>query len=144
MERFLETLVTFVGDLVQSVRSIQNGLTEHYFTRTRFSSVVVKVDNLQGVPVGMGKCKAIKIRPNQFVINSNNLQAVTVQDRLYYGDSKQQTFEYPLTVGADRLAGANPFASELIYCQDLSEVYLRVPATDGGIAELEVQIMIFD
>lgn len=81
------------------------------FTNARLERAMVST----GIEIGRGKCRAVILRLNQYDRNSTNatLQAV---EQAYYGDSQSQEFE--LLRGVD---------SELIFCNDLSEVFVRAP-----------------
>ncbi len=81
--------------------------------KTKFIAVPVAVTLTQGVPIGMGKCRAVILRLNQYTRNDTGggLQAV---EAAYYGDDQSQEFE--LLRGVD---------SEIIFCTDLQEVFIR-------------------
>ena len=109
-----------------------NLLLMNNITRTQFASVNLPATaGAKGLPVGDiggGKCIAVILRINLAVLDSLTATAIpTNQTLAYYGDARGQFFELR--------AGVN---SEIIFCKDLSEVYIR----GIGIATT-VQILIY-
>lgn len=84
--------------------------------KTIFKTIVIPTTALnQGIPIGQGKCKAVLLRLNNTILNNSAGTLIPVAERnVYYGDANGQFFE--LTNGQ---------TSELILCEDLSEVYIR-------------------
>ena len=88
-------------------------------TKTEFKIIRVAVTPEVGITLGQGGnaigCKAVILRLNQYERNSTNgtLQGV---EQMYYGDAQSQEFE--LLRGVD---------SELIFCNNLQEVFVRTP-----------------
>lgn len=94
-------------------------------TRTRFSSVIVKSDINRGVPIGQGKCKAVILKANHFLTYETDPQLISNSGKFYYGDQQQQTKEY--LVNTNTVAGdTNTKSSEIIFCKDLKDVWVRV------------------
>lgn len=91
-------------------------------TQTEFFTVQLKASaNVRGIPIGTGACKAVRLRVNVLVRNSQTATPIAANERLvYYGDRNSQEFE--LYAGDGVMFTPS---SELIICQDLSEVYIR-------------------
>jgi hypothetical protein len=123
-------------------------LLANQITETAFSSVIVKSNVLQGQPIGQGACKAVILRANKFLTYSDAPDTYNGDagvggraNKFYYGDSKQQTFEYLLNVdNANRTLG-NTKDSEIIYCKDLSDVWVRQFNNEN--VDIEIQILIY-
>lgn len=96
-------------------------------TETEFKTVIVRQTLISGVPVGIGGCRAIRLRLNQYERNSVNATNAT-QTQVYYGDSNAQEVEL--------LRGT---WSELIVCSDLNKVFVRNPFSTAA----NVQIMVY-
>ena len=66
-----------------------------------------------GVSLGQGKCKAVRLQLPKYDIYTSNVSTDLV---VWYGDANQQPFEL--------LQNANNTSGELIFCNDLSEVFI--------------------
>ena len=111
------------------------------FKKTRFTTVTVK-HNTQGISLGQGACKAVKLHWNRHDINSvGSVNYSAPTDTIYYGDSQQQTVELSPILDEANGEITNPYGSHLSFCEDLSEVFVRGWFDDSTyIAELEVII----
>lgn len=111
----------------KEIRSALTGVLG--ITQTHFATVTINVNSRpqvdKGQPIGAGNCIAVQLFVNP--IDRNTQNAITLQYPVYYGDRSKQ--EIALEAGK---------YSELIFCKDLSEVYVRSP---NGVAE-RVQILI--
>lgn len=99
---------------------------------TQFETITIPASaNLAGIPLGQGKCKAVKLLLNNYVLNTETATAVADAQRVaYYGDRTRQNAELPRNV--------NGLWSPVIFCEDLSDVYVR----SNGV-ETHVQVMIY-
>lgn len=109
-----------------------NLLLMNNITRTQFATINLPATaGAKGLPIGDiggGKCIAVILRINQAVLDSLTATAIATNQTLaYYGDARGQFFELR--------AGVN---SEIIFCKDLTEVYVR----GIGIATT-VQVLIY-
>lgn len=152
--------------LREAVQAIRDALTGHQLTRTRFISVILNKDALQGVPIGQGKCKGVRIKGNFYRTGTATEQVNPMGSSIakanpahpgyfYYGDSKQQTWEYLLFNIAQFTAAEatnngftpNPETSKFIPCKDLNDVWLRYPQgffDNESAPSIEVQVQIYD
>ncbi len=88
-------------------------LLKRGLTKTSFRTIPVAVSQTVGKPIGLGECKAVILRLNNYTRNTTT-GAVQAVETAYYGD--EQTQEFELLRGID---------SEIIFCEDLSEVFVR-------------------
>lgn len=98
-------------------------------TLTDTVTVLVNPSNVEGVKIGEGKCKAVILRLNN---HESNVATVTSTLYFYYGDSKSQIFEV--------LKGEN---SDIIFCTDLRQVFVRIPVIAGWEAQIGIQVMVY-
>jgi hypothetical protein len=110
--------------MIQQQQQIQL-LLERGICKTEFATIPISANNNRGVPLGQGRVKAIILRLNKYERNSVNGTAI-VQTQVYYGDESRQ--EYELIQGVD---------SNIIFCTDLQEVYIRTPA------DVTIQVLIY-
>lgn len=83
----------------------------------------------KGIPLGQGKCLAVRMYLNSLVNNTQTATATAANLRqIYYGDSDNQPIEL--------IAGTY---THLLYCQDLQDIFVRC----NGIANT-VQIIIYE
>lgn len=156
----LDTLVS-IPDILLAIR---DALLGHQLTRTRFISVILDKNALQGVPIGQGKCKGVRVKGNFFKTGETAVQLFTedvaqiVCGYFYYGDSKQQTWEYLIVQGIPFYNNdtgqleyrpiPNTAESKFIPCKDLNDVWLRYPQGFTPASEsapsIEVQVQIYD
>jgi|CXWL01.1.fsa_nt_gi hypothetical protein len=94
-------------------------------TKTRFAQIEINENDKIGTPIGQGACRAVALKANHFKQALTTNQITDVQGYFYYGDSKQQTMEYLINVGA--AANPNVRTSEIIICQNLQDVWVRFP-----------------
>ena len=110
-------------------------------TKTRFASLNLTAAMVAGIPLGQGKCKAVLLRANHYqTYTASTVQGAASGLKFYYGDKNQQTIEYllnPNTTAGD----TNQRDSQLIFCEDLQDVYVRF--TDNAPDTLEIQITIY-
>lgn len=115
------------------------------FSKTRFITVPVKLTPDYGIPIGQGKCSAVRLRINAFQRNSTGLAqfGANAAGLVYYGDAQSQ--ENELTAIADVTAGRIQFQinnwSPKIYCEHLEEVLVRTPY---DLIQLQVMILLSD
>lgn len=97
---------------------------------TRFFTVKLPATAVGfGIPLGDGKCQGVSLKTNNFVLNTTTGTGVAGNLRVfYYGDANSQLYEYD--------ASGNP--TDIIYCKDLSEVYIRCLTADTHI-----QVMVY-
>lgn len=99
-------------------------------TRTRSFYVIVPENDEQGIPIGKGACKAVILRLNKYRYNTKNVSKV---EYIYFGDSNAQQFE--LDIGEE---------SQLIVCQDLSEIYVRTSVGHWSNEVAEVSVLVYE
>lgn len=112
------------------------------FTKTTFKTKPIAASTgstATGVPIGQGKCKAVRLRINALIRDS--LNPTSIYNVGYYGDSQAQ--ENELFAGVDT-TGGNLIAYQSdwtpkIYCQNLEEIFVR-----GTGNPFQLQIMILD
>lgn len=83
--------------------------------KTSFITKDLPASMSKGMQIGDGKCKAVILRLNEYVLN-DTAGTQNAQRQIYYGDESNQRFEL--------LRGKN---SEIIFCTDLAQVYVRNP-----------------
>lgn len=96
------------------------------------------VNFITGKAIGNGKCKGVKLRFNflQRDASTSNIPPDTVQNLacFYVGDANRQEYE--------ALAGTD---SPLILCNDLSEVWVRIPLYSADAAYTPaIQVIVYD
>lgn len=98
-------------------------------TKTEFKSLPISQTVSEGIPLSTagGKCKAVVLKFNTFARNDTAGLAV-VPTYCYYGDSQAQDREL--------LRGVS---SDIIFCDDLSEVFVRNPFA----ADITIQYLIY-
>lgn len=111
-------------------------------TRTRFASINLDAAMLSGVPLGQGKCKAVLLRANHYqTYTASTVQGAATGLKFYYGDKNQQTVEYLLNPNTTA-GNTNQRDSQLIFCEDLQDVWVRF--VDAAPETLEIQITIYE
>lgn len=124
--------------------------------RTQFESVVVPSDNTRGIQIGEGKCIAVILHLNRYIYNYPAVTEIANTDGVYtdlvlgqsgetgrngvlyvyYGDRNKQQRE--LAAGE---------TSPILFCEDLSEIYVKAPTFVNGDAalsyEYEIQLEIY-
>lgn len=77
-----------------------------------------------------GKVKAVVLRLNEYVLNT---ETQTDAPYFYWSNSaKSQTFEV--------LRGVN---SQVIFCTDLSQVWIRYPVLSGRDESITIRVMVY-
>lgn len=109
-------------------------------TKTKFASLNLEAAMVAGVPLGQGKCKAVLLRANHYQTYTSTVQGAATGLKFYYGDKNQQTIEYLLNPNTTA-GNTNQRDSQLIFCEDLQDVYVRF--VDAAPATLEIQITIY-
>jgi hypothetical protein len=111
-------------------------------TKTRFTSLNLNAGMIAGVPLGQGKCKAVLLKANHYETYTQDRAAQgSAQDlKFYYGDKNQQTVEY-LVNPNEAADNTNQRDSQLIFCEDLQDVWVRF--ADAEPEMLEIQITIY-
>lgn len=99
-------------------------------TRTRTFYLIVPENEELGIPIGTGACKGVILRLNTYRYNSKTKSKV---EYIYYGDSTAQ--QYELEIGKE---------SQLILCQDLSEIYARTPVGHWAGEVAEVSVLVYE
>lgn len=107
----------------------QMALLMNRITRTKFFTVTVPATaNVQGVPIGDGKCVAVVLYLNSLVLNTQaNASTAANLAQVYYGDQQSQFREL--------IRGQQ---SDIIFAKDLSEIYVR-----GNGIENHVQVIAY-
>lgn len=109
------------------------------FDRTKFLTVPVAQTPNVGIPIGEGRCSAVRLKINAFERNNLNTPIGVPAILGYYGDSQAQECE--LLAGAEITAGEFQYIisnwTPKIYCKNLEEVFVRSP---NGIT---LQVMIY-
>lgn len=115
------------------------------FTKTRFKTFPLNSLSASpsgaGIPIGQGKCSAVRLRINALVNGlpqpHNNLLSF-----IYYGDSQSQENELVsvLNITGGKVICYQSDWTPIIYCENLEEVFIKKPAGD----DMYVQIMILD
>lgn len=95
-------------------------------TETAFECIAVKETDVSGIPIGQGKCKAIRLQLNEFTLNSTDGTQIANR-QIYFGDSQAQEIE--LQRGA---------VSHLIVTDRLEKVFVRNPS--ATIAQVQIWI----
>lgn len=97
--------------------------------RTDFLTVTIPATALKrGLPIGDGKCLAVVLYLNSLAHNTvTNTATAANLAQIYYGDARSQ--ERELIRGQQ---------SDIIFCKDLSEVYVR-----GNGVENHIQVLIY-
>lgn len=122
-------------------------LLARQITKTRFATITVPVNN-KGIQLGQGKCKAVVLHLNYCVLN----QATEYQNGgergggIYYGDQNQQTCELLFNTTSADASGINTRSSEIIFCNDLSEVWVRgkLQRGAGDGVEFSLEVIIYE
>lgn len=124
--------------LLQGLIGKIQALLNRGITRTEFFTLAVPYTPDKGIPIGQGACKAVVLKVNALTRNDTNVFVT----HMYYGDSKGQEREL---IGACGTAAAgdpityNFGASEVIFCTDLSQVFVR-HGLNGNILQLQVLV----
>lgn len=123
-------------------------LLARQITKTRFATITVPVND-KGTPLGQGKCKAVVLHLNFYVLNGSDTQqsggAGDEAGGIYYGDSNQQTCELLLSSTAQATTNINTRSSNIIFCNDLSEVWVRAKQTKAGTAvSFQLEVIIYE
>lgn len=91
----------------------------------------------QGIKIGSGKCKAVRLRLNALTRDTQtaifSVDGVQNQGCFYLGDANRQ--EYEVLAGTD---------SPLILCNDLSEVWVRFPPYLYVAPAGAIQVIVYD
>lgn len=127
------------------------------FTKTRFITVPIKQTLEQGIAIGQGKCKAVRLKLNTFFRNTLELVALGTPLQpflVYYGDSQTQENELFANSTYDTVTGDGIESiicigdwTPKIYCTNLEEVFIRYGGTEQNPnwpATANVQVMILD
>jgi hypothetical protein len=93
-------------------------------THTQFGTISVPATALlKGVKIGQGKCRAVVLYLNSLALNTTtNAATAAILAQVYYGDSRSQFREL--------IRGQQ---SDIIFCTDLSQVYVRGNGTANKI-----------
>jgi hypothetical protein len=121
-------------------------LLARQITKTRFATITVPVND-KGIPLGQGKCKAVVLHLNYYVLNNSDVFQNTDFNGsgIYYGDSNQQTCELLFNTTSQNAGGINTRSSNIIFCNDLSEVWVRGKISDGGEpAGYQLEVIIYE
>lgn len=119
--------------LKQLIGKIQ-ALTNRGITRTEFFTLAVPYTPNVGIPIGQGACKAVVLKVNSLIRNSDDAPIIGT---LYYGDSKSQERELiGFTIGGGGIFSYSN-SSDVIFCTDLSQVFVR-----QGLNGLEVPLQV--
>lgn len=108
----LESLVKKILDYLVGFADTFNSATVSTFTTIPLEVGQTKI----GTPLGQGKCKAVRLRLNNYDRNTEN--KVTIE-YIYYGDAKAQEMELRLDT-----------TSHLIITDNLNKIYIRNPKSD--------------
>lgn len=107
---------------------VKRGITQSHFETVRFNASSLG----QGIEIGQGACLAVILRLNRYVFNNTTGTENTIR-QIYYGDRTRQECEL--------LRGES---SEIIFCNDLSEVFIRCPYDPAGVGnQAFISIMIY-
>ncbi len=108
------------------------------FVKTEFKTVVIANTPTSGIPIGLGKCKAVRLKLNGFTRNGGGAY-INTPLFIYYGDAQSQEVELCIVDKANMVdQGYTP----LIYCRDLSEVFIRFDV-NGGPSSAIVQVIVY-
>jgi hypothetical protein len=124
MSELLETnILACLQRIENCLYRVENSLSDTMpeFIKTEFKLVPVQNASL-GVPLGLGKCKAVRLKLNAFPLDDGS-NYVALPNYIYYGDAQSQQIELMATDLAN--TSAQDGYSPLIYCRDLSEVFIR-------------------
>lgn len=102
-------------------------------TKTNYITVPVLANASKGIKLGNGGCKAVVLRLNQYARNTVTDTFGATKACFYIGDANRQEFEV--------LGGIN---SQVIFCNDLSEIWVRVPAAVTALGDVNIQVMIYE
>lgn len=94
-----------------------------------------------GMPIGNGKCKAVILRTNLMARNKSDIKVPSNSTgatvAFYVGDQNSQ--EYEVMIGQD---------SPLFLCNDLSEIFIRMPLgwrdIDPDNMNYAIQVIVYD
>ena len=92
--------------------------------KTDYISYELPSSNSKGMQIGSGGCKAVILRVNLFDRNTQTNND-PLNHYIYYGNAQRQEFELPIGVN-----------SPIIFCSDLSQVYVRVPTVNAGLLKI--------
>jgi hypothetical protein len=107
------------------------------FVKTEFKIVKINYTPENGIPIGLGKCKAVQLQLNAFPRNVSSAY-INTPFFVYYGDAQSQEVElYAVDNGLN--GGYSPF----IYCRDLSEVFVRFAMSEGAPDSAIVNILVY-
>lgn len=100
--------------------------------KTIFKTVIIPASAGNfGKPIGDGKCLGVIIKNNAYILNGAALTNIPASERfLYVGDMSGQFWQL-----------VSNSSTDLILCEDLSEIYVRSPSTN---ARVQLQIFIED
>lgn len=120
-------------------------LLARQITKTRFATITVPVNN-KGIAIGQGKCKAVILHLNFFVLDtSDTLQGTERAGGIYYGDQNQQTCELLQNSTNADARGINNRSSNIIFCNDLSEVWVRgKPKFNDVVTPYQLELIIYE
>lgn len=91
------------------------------FCATQFATIRIPTSDTIGKPLGQGRCAAVVIQQPNGVLN--NVLAPNGTNQCYIGDADNQTWV---------LTPNSAYPSPVIFCRDLSEVYIRTPIAQNA------------
>ena len=100
--------------------------------QTNFITIPVSTLESEGVPLGSGKCVAVVLRVNLYDRNTQTLVGGDGGAQFYIGDANRQ--EYEVVFGIN---------SQVIFCSDLSEVWVRCCPLEKETDIINVQAIVY-
>ena len=107
------------------LRLLANGLTQ-----SKSINVPLRASGIGKPLLEKGACKAVVLRLNEYV---RDTETQTDAPYFYYGDSNEQNIEV--------LRGIN---SQVVFCDDLSEVFVRYPVLSGRDAQIVIRVIVYN
>lgn len=106
------------------------------FKRSKFYTLSVEANDTRGVPIGTGGCDAVKLSANPYSFNGGTVLNSPLY--FYYGDANGQG---KIFMVLDRNGNVAYVDTGIIYCQDLSEIFVRFPSAFGHTLEVQVETL---
>lgn len=131
-------LCEFVGECTE--RLINSNARTQY-TEIDFKTVIVNANNLQGTPLGQGRCKGVRLRVNFYQPLTGSAGGPLY---MYVGTARQQSWEIINNINPPGDPQPNPANSIFIPCTDLNQVFVKLPTeADGGNDDWPIEVMIY-
>lgn len=115
------------------------------FETTEFLTIALNKTLTAGIAIGQGECKAVRLKLNALQRNTALALQAGLFIGFYYGDSERQEAEYSVLGVAGTSLNSIADWTPLIYCKDLSDVFIRYAAKTANAGwpdTIQVQVMV--